>query len=124
MPRPPVSTRTDTLFPYTTLCRSREPQDLFIAVAHRSAGPAVLGQQPHDREEDLRLAGARLADHADALAGRDVEGDVVHRMHLTLRRGEARVEVADIEDGGHVSKPLLPIFRIERVAQEIGRAHV
>src|SRR3546814_4933996 len=56
---------------------------------------------------------------ADALAGRDVEGDVVHRMPLTLRRGEARVEVADIEDGGHVSKPLLPVFRIERVAQAV-----
>src|SRR3546814_9193771 len=40
-------------------------------------------------------------------------------MHLTLRRGEARVEVADIEDGGHVSKPLLPVFRIERVAQAV-----
>src|SRR3546814_7712102 len=66
--RPPRSTRTDTLFPYTTLFRS---------------------------------------------------GDVVHRMHLTLRRGEARVEVADIEDGGHVSKPLLPVFRIERVAQAV-----
>src|SRR3546814_7979697 len=24
--RPPRSTRTDTLFPYTTLCRSRKPQ--------------------------------------------------------------------------------------------------
>src|SRR3546814_9628036 len=26
--RPPRSTRTDTLFPYTTLCRSRQPRNI------------------------------------------------------------------------------------------------
>src|SRR3546814_7488852 len=63
--RPPRSTRTDTLFPYTTLFRS----------AHGAGRAAVLGQQAHDREEDLRLAGARLADHAEGLARLDAEGD-------------------------------------------------
>src|SRR3546814_6389213 len=35
--RPPRSTRTDTLFPYTTLCRA----------APRAAGPAAPAAQPH-----------------------------------------------------------------------------
>src|SRR3546814_4513656 len=30
--RPPRSTRTDTLFPYTTLCRSRKREELLIDV--------------------------------------------------------------------------------------------
>src|SRR3546814_20161131 len=33
--RPPRSTRTDTLFPYTTLFRSVEEQRIFISVAQR-----------------------------------------------------------------------------------------
>src|SRR3546814_9507705 len=34
--RPPRSTRSDTLFPYTTLVRSRDPK------GHRMKGPAVF----------------------------------------------------------------------------------
>src|SRR3546814_5654552 len=33
--RPPRSTRTDTLFPYTTLCRSHRQCDIIIARSHR-----------------------------------------------------------------------------------------
>src|SRR3546814_4465391 len=33
--RPPRSTRTDTLFPYTTLFRSRNPPDLVLVEAER-----------------------------------------------------------------------------------------
>src|SRR3546814_7070331 len=41
--RPPRSTRTDTLFPYTTLFRSRQPRGL--PAARRAAGhrPRALG---------------------------------------------------------------------------------
>src|SRR3546814_9790011 len=38
--RPPISTRTDTLFPYTTLFRSRSAG--FLAVAHHLAETGVL----------------------------------------------------------------------------------
>src|SRR3546814_6933481 len=36
--RPPRSTRTDTLFPYTTLFRSIEKRPLAVGRAHRRAG--------------------------------------------------------------------------------------
>src|SRR3546814_17787956 len=45
MRRPPRCTRTDTLFPYTTVFRSRERED----VPEAEAGPA------HMAEEELRL---------------------------------------------------------------------
>src|SRR3546814_3986689 len=43
--RPPRSTRTDTLFPYTTLFRSEQHRD--------------------HRDEDARIGGLDRADHAD-----------------------------------------------------------
>src|SRR3546814_10556979 len=49
--RPPISTRTDTLFPYTTLCRSVEHADL-------ATGGCDGGRQVHG---DGRLADAALA---------------------------------------------------------------
>src|SRR3546814_9308208 len=45
--RPPRSTRTDTLFPYTTLCRSR------LAVttsAHRLPAFPILSPRPSERQ--------------------------------------------------------------------------
>src|SRR3546814_15152707 len=53
--RPPRSTRTDTLLPYTTLCRSlgdvgqghRPPLDMAGKVAERHDGVASLGTQFH-----------------------------------------------------------------------------
>src|SRR3546814_20914660 len=55
--RPPISTRTDTLFPYTTLFRSAQPGD---ASGHRRwqprAGPRLSGR-------------ARLAEAAERRPG-------------------------------------------------------
>src|SRR3546814_17007730 len=70
--RPPRSTRTDTLFPYTTLFRSQDPRP--------RAPPPGLGERPDDRDQRYRhpdraprrlcpapppLARGR-SDHADA----------------------------------------------------------
>src|SRR3546814_1101870 len=67
--RPPRSTRTDTLFPYTTLFRSAfyrsEPPDLYVPPTHPgqtfrpSAFPAlgagvIFGRQPDDRVNQRR----------------------------------------------------------------------
>src|SRR3546814_15905398 len=42
--RPPISTRTDTLFPYTTLFRSQERADrLWEAKAHRRVHRSLTG---------------------------------------------------------------------------------
>src|SRR3546814_6365200 len=54
--RPPRSTRTDTLFPYTTLFRSREGRADRLCRSGR--------RRSNDRSPDPRLRGA--ADHARA----------------------------------------------------------
>src|SRR3546814_12948677 len=60
--RPPRSTRTDTLFPYTTLFRSAPRQEAFFAPvveAEHAAAPR------HDIEDELRMRpclALRLAD--------------------------------------------------------------
>src|SRR3546814_12862345 len=41
--RPPTSTRTHTLFPYTTLFRSGEDYDFWFRLALYSGSPGVLG---------------------------------------------------------------------------------
>src|SRR3546814_12198126 len=54
--RPPRSTRTDTLWPYTTLVRSPQPHELVVTIArHRRLHPRKdeeeeqdLGEQPDD----------------------------------------------------------------------------
>src|SRR3546814_9669551 len=72
--RPPRSTRTDTLFPYTTLFRSsdRAPGD---AAAH----PYLTGADPHDDERGAadphHRAGARLPKRQRRDAHADVPPD-------------------------------------------------
>src|SRR3546814_4172242 len=87
--RPPRSTRTETLFPYTALFRSRQPG--FV--------------QPHLLQEQHPLVGL----HAHQLAldrGRDDGrlralglGPCEHRRAVGVaRRGMGFLDVADIED--------------------------
>src|SRR3546814_19507765 len=57
IPRPPISTRTDTLFPYTTLFRSAAAPSRREAWSRRAIAPLA------GREEEL----ARLLDAQDAL---------------------------------------------------------
>src|SRR3546814_20441846 len=85
--RPPRSTRTDTLFPYTTLFRSVEALvDLLKgeALAHqavdRQAAPTVEGDvarhvaQRHAASDIAALHGAFLGDQADVLHWEAVVG--------------------------------------------------
>src|SRR3546814_5760613 len=86
--RPPRSTRTDTLFPYTTLFRSRadpargdlgDDRELWRAIAEDGAGPHRLSRAPaHPR---LRAGGGDRP-HCHA-ALRQLQG---------LRRGYRRSE--------------------------------
>src|SRR3546814_5536653 len=70
--RPPRSTRTDTLFPYTTLFRSGvgllvlQPQHeaLHAAVAHRQVGGEIADQAP--QREQQRLVAFDLVAEFDA----------------------------------------------------------
>src|SRR3546814_9443265 len=76
--RPPRSTRTDTLFPYTTLFRS--------AGAHRHAGIAVAGRRVLARHGELDLAGARAT-----AVGTDAQrrSKLAHPRHARSRRDRA-----------------------------------
>src|SRR3546814_4616365 len=75
--RPPRSTRTDTLFPYTTLFRSR--QDAVVGDRHEAdrqhAGIAAVGlQRSHFRVLQPRQRGARLVvEHAAGRSQRSEE---------------------------------------------------
>src|SRR3546814_15941141 len=97
--RPPRSTRTDTLFPYTTLFRSQNLQ---------RGGPDMHNRLPAHRRHDERReqGGYRRADIARAK-------DPKSRAS-PLRRVEAR-DVGDARSECAARNPY---------ADEIGRAHV
>src|SRR3546814_11789757 len=72
--RPPRSTRTDTLFPYTTLFRSplppdlgQQPRRLGLVEHHRPRRPAIRKGEPVQLVEDARSRRRRkTADREDA----------------------------------------------------------
>src|SRR3546814_5052332 len=81
--RPPRSTRTDTLFPYTTLFRSIAHEDARLADLHlrMHEALAVLGRQAHDL-----LGAERLLVELER-RGRVVDHNVRdHRRHLLRHR--------------------------------------
>src|SRR3546814_3275149 len=60
--RPPRSTRTDTLFPYTTLFRSARILRLCVLAARYQPPPPNAGPRPHqDRHQVLRQGRRRNA---------------------------------------------------------------
>src|SRR3546814_4963204 len=63
---PPRSTRTDTLFPYTTLFRSREDQEALPEARHTELG----GEPRRPRQHPLSSGVHRLAVRPATLAGR------------------------------------------------------
>src|SRR3546814_19540314 len=106
--RPPRSTRTDTLFPYTTLFRSACGWRLYMARGGRSADAAVVHR---GAARAYRLSdGARGADPAAGRGGGADRADLAARI---ARRAELSAELRR----GHGD---------HRTAREpeIGRAHV
>src|SRR3546814_17032087 len=113
--RPPRSTRTDTLFPYTTLFRSRLGQVQRFQHRHAERAEAALGLA------DLRQLVETILRDLDLLGRLDVEvvvEGVVH--HVLAERDElaAPVEVVDglavvggIDDGDVARLELGPILR-------------
>src|SRR3546814_6565862 len=71
--RPPRSTRTDTLFPYTTLFRSKPapiatcPPARCPGSASRRAGPAHIAPCAHDRHRRRSADSARSEEHTSEL---------------------------------------------------------
>src|SRR3546814_18129658 len=100
--RPPRSTRTDTLFPYTTLFRSAQPPGCIVAGWRRSrADPGTnpcAGRYGGDSGAVMdgpRSAGRRLGT-ADAVAVRPPPGWLAHldRAQLAPRRSGRPVGAA------------------------------
>src|SRR3546814_8373687 len=109
--RPPRSTRTDTLFPYTTLFRSEARADFAddagakgggIVLLARRAGNAVAASAQNDRD---------AVEEADLILHIDAE-------LLLAFRGEGT--------GGIVGRErvLIDVVEVDELVPEIGRAHV
>src|SRR3546814_13191605 len=103
--RPPRSTRTDTLFPYTTLCRSmsglRELSLIATAPAHRLAVQTFIA--PWDAAV-LREAFAREL----------ARGGQVYFLHN---------EVSSIERMARELGELVPDARIDRKSTRLNSSH-
>src|SRR3546814_2653363 len=107
--RPPRSTRTDTLFPYTTLFRSVTPADLLSAIAGEFASDQDIGSEPFVVERDdgsLLIAGSMPADQ------------MAERLGIELGEDRDYATAA-----GHVLA-ILKHLPTEGEAFKIGRAHV
>src|SRR3546814_20741120 len=100
--RPPRSTRTDTLFPYTTLFRSRRtrvrpgPRRRAAAGPPQSKGePPLPGRPALDRSPAPAGRGKTERSHHRAVfqdcgpANLHVDGRVAHDAHLDVDRGRA-----------------------------------
>src|SRR3546814_11354028 len=74
--RPPISTRTDTLFPYTTLFRSASTPDWFTA--RRLAEPVYGHKVLIDERTDLVLGAHLVGPNAD---------EVINLFGLAIRHG-------------------------------------
>src|SRR3546814_10578368 len=107
--RPPRSTRTDTLFPYTTLCRS-------LVVLHVDEGDAGQAQDrfPHFQPGivDVAVAVAELASPADAdpqacRQRRDARGHLLHPLRVGHQVALGALAALTADEGG-----LDVVFRI------------
>src|SRR3546814_14029941 len=91
--RPPRSTRTDTLFPYTTLFRSYAHQHAFLP---RGAAGKLLG------------VGRIDLDHA------------VQQLRVQVRRDEARADALDRVRAGLAAADDMAQGRFDRIDLEMG----
>src|SRR3546814_12295511 len=77
--RPPRSTRTDTLFPYTTLFRSRigieQDRELVAAAASDDAAPIDGFPDPRAERSQCLVAGSVAVTVVDLLEQVDVDHD-------------------------------------------------
>src|SRR3546814_17025771 len=88
--RPPRSTRTDTLFPYTTLFRSTNtPVEKARDAARARAGSAFMAQYK-DRGFMLGDAGRDAANHQRQL--NDMRGATTSQLLAVIRQSRAILE--------------------------------
>src|SRR3546814_1636672 len=133
--RPPRSTRTDTLFPYTTLFRSVCPQfgenpfgiDQCLGAAERNHAHLgrigkLLFHEPGAPDRRSRAIW-REGSGTSARSGHDLDDDVARLQGLCLRLPEAETVASPIDanadTGGDRRQRLAAFVRLD---DEIGRA--
>src|SRR3546814_17901934 len=107
--RPPRSTRTDTLFPYTTLFRSLETGYAVVVLPERAEHVAVLHQEPHRSGETLP---DRAVDTA-FLVQRDQPAEIPHEGGPLARLDDLElrfVGVGGVERDPEKDEPCVVIF--------------
>src|SRR3546814_1391102 len=115
--RPPRSTRTDTLFPYTTLFRSA------LALAGDAEGSLYV------LSEAARAEGAEARTRQNfalalALSGRWAQARIVASQDLSLDKLEGRMaEWSKLAEQPNAQVRVASLIGTE-AQQEIGRAHV
>src|SRR3546814_3452688 len=137
--RPPRSTRTDTLFPYTTLFRSRLVFADRIALRAGNVAPThdVDADRAHERGLGLTLPGFEPAGSKPPAVGSRApakEASADEGMPLQWVKWLARRwAIGDLKNGGQevqkmrggfrspVNSPALAIPNVAQVALEIGR---
>src|SRR3546814_4259354 len=106
--RPPRSTRTDTIFPYTTLFRSEERQEEHREAAHQAvvelrqhvcrghAGRRRGAAVPELGQGELPLV---LAARPEGLLADQVNGDftLVERQHARARGGRSEEHTSELQ---------------------------
>src|SRR3546814_1054156 len=104
--RPPRSTRTDTLFPYTTLFRSggrRDQGQRIVEITFTGVGSVAV-------ERTLRIIGCRAEAEVDALAG-VVGTQIVGREVAARRRRIERLPLELVERSEEHTSELQSLMR-------------
>src|SRR3546814_2278551 len=85
--RPPRSTRTDTLFPYTTLFRSRQPEHGVVLAEEAVGDPAAQQREEvHPDDEDMEDVLRRALAHRLGQVGQQDAAD--QERHQDVARSE------------------------------------
>src|SRR3546814_20367627 len=135
-PRPPRSTRTDTLFPYTTLFRSAGPGRLRIGGTDAAEGVEDDGAKGRvaDVAGQQRIAARQGAARGKAVEdARDLPGiedlalpvgvaGVVGALHA-VQRPDLDAPALQREDGGRVSELAIGHVRLDGKHESGRRAH-
>src|SRR3546814_17103516 len=121
--RPPRSTRTDTLFPYTTLFRSADRTALDADFVRRAV---FVAEQPLQRTRRARIGEARVEPDgevaaADLAIGEDVRRELVREgsMEGAIVGADALVEDQRWPSGGQARPQIIKSRRHGR--QRVGQ---
>src|SRR3546814_2545460 len=132
IPRPPRSTLTYTLFPYTTLFRSFELTARSGPITGRN-GQAyfqVRFRYPRDdADRAARLRAAQIAMQAAALESRAVRGALDHGVVEGPRnmnykvQGSSELQPSEVSDNGQFTVLRFPANREDRKSTRLNSSH-